>query len=263
MTGFSTRRWRASSARCERRGDPSRRSSSRARRSPSLWELLSSLTTNSFGRSRWMADGSSAACGLARSFNDRSPPPCARSPGDCAGFSVAERFLKPHYLFRPSQAARRLIQGLRGNTPGSAEVRLPWGLRLRVDPRESIGGAIWRLGLYDLAVSEALWRLTTPGDLAVDVGANLGHMAGILALRAGPSGRVLAFEPHPDVFADLVENVVLVAGDPRTAPVEALPLALGDTEGGGYLDGGDPSSGKRGLAPRLGFAAEGVPVDIT
>lgn len=176
---------------------------------------------------------------------------------------MAERFLKPHYLFRPSQAARRLLQALRRTPPGSAEVLLPWGLRLRVDPKESIGGAIWRLGLYDLAVSEALWRLTTPGDLVVDVGANLGHMAGILALRAGPSGRVLAFEPHPAVFADLVANVGLVAADPRTAPVEALPLALGDTEAVGYLDGGDPSSGNRGLARLVDSAAAGFPVEIT
>ena len=58
-------------------------------------------------------------------------------------------------------------------------VHLPWGLQLRIDPRESIGSAVWRLGLYDLAVSETLWRLTSPGDLTVDVGANIGHMTSI------------------------------------------------------------------------------------
>lgn len=175
---------------------------------------------------------------------------------------MRERFFKPHYLFRPSQAARRLIQTL-GRTPESATVRLPWGLRLRIDPRESIGSAIWRLGLYDLAVSEALWRLTSPGDLTVDVGANLGHMAGILALRAGPAGRVLAFEPHPGVFADLVENVRLAATDPRTAPIEDFPLAVGDAEGMGNLDCGDGFAANRGLARLAGPESAGIPVRIT
>jgi FkbM family methyltransferase len=176
---------------------------------------------------------------------------------------VRERFFKPQYLFRPSQAARRLLQALRGGTPGSATVRLPWGLPLRIDPRESIGGAIWRLGLYDLAVSEALWRLTSPGALTVDVGANLGHMAGILALRAGPAGRVLAFEPHPEVFADLVENVRLAATDPRTAPIEAFPLAVGDAEGTGNLDCGDGFASNRGLARLASPESAGIPVRIT
>jgi FkbM family methyltransferase len=176
---------------------------------------------------------------------------------------MTEGLFKPHYLCRPSQAARRLVQALRGTTPESTEVKLPWGLNLRVDPRESIGSAIWRLGLYDLAVSEALWRLTTPGDLAVDIGANLGHMTGILALRAGPAGRVLAFEPHPGVFADLVENAGLADADPRTAPIETIQAAVGHVEGTGYLDCGDPSSANRGLARLVGPEDKGIPVRVT
>ncbi|HEV7503804.1 MAG TPA: FkbM family methyltransferase [Thermoanaerobaculia bacterium] len=176
---------------------------------------------------------------------------------------MKERFFKPHYLFRPSQAARRFFQALRRTAPESATVKLPWGLHLRIDPRESIGSAVWRLGLYDLAVSEALWRLTSPGDLTVDVGANLGHMAGILALRAGPAGRVLAFEPHPGVFADLAENVRLAATDPRTAPIEAFPLAVGDAEGMGNLDCGDGFALNRGLARLAASESAGIPVRIT
>jgi FkbM family methyltransferase len=171
--------------------------------------------------------------------------------------------LKPHYLFRPSQAVRRLLQALRGTNPESAQVRLPWGLQFRIDPRESIGSAVWRLGLYDLAVSETLWRLTTPGDLTVDVGANLGHMTGILALRAGPTGRVLAFEPHPDVFTDLVANARLAAADPRTAPIEAFRTALGAAEGTGQLATGDHFATNRSIARLVEDEEEGIPVRIT
>lgn len=184
-------------------------------------------------------------------------------PTQSVNTPLREGLFKPHYLFRPSQAVRRAIQALRGAPPPSATVTLPWGIRLRIDPRESIGGAVWRLGLYDLAVSEALWRLTAPGDLAVDVGANLGHMTGILALRAGPGGRVLAFEPHPGVFAELQTNVALTAADARTAPIGAFARAVGAAEGIGRLDCGDPLSENRGLARLVGSGQEGVAVPIT
>lgn len=179
------------------------------------------------------------------------------------GAPVEEGLLKPHYRHRPGQALRRLLQTLSGSPPPSAEVVLPWGLRLKVDPRESIGGGIWRLGLYDLAVSEALWRLTAPGDLAVDVGANLGHMTGILALRAGPSGRVLAFEPHPGVHAELRENAARAGADRRTAPIEVFAQALGAAAGVGHLDCGDPGSDNRGLARLVAAGGGGLPVPVT
>jgi FkbM family methyltransferase len=161
--------------------------------------------------------------------------------------------LKPHYLFRPRQALQRLVhaqppRSAAGVPPEPVEVMLPWGLPLRVDPEEEVGRAIYRLGLYDLAVSEALWRLTDPGDLAVDVGANLGHMTGLLALRAGPSGCVLAFEPHPAVFADLEANMALARRDSRAAPVDLLRAALSDAPGTAGLNPGDDFATNRGLA---------------
>ena len=162
---------------------------------------------------------------------------------------TAERLLKPHYLFRPRQALQRLVRARRPGGPTRlVEVALPWGLPLRVDPEEEVGGAIYRLGLYDLAVSEALWRLTDPGDLAVDAGANLGHMTGLLALRAGLSGRVLAFEPHPAVFADLEANMALLRKDPRAAPVDLVRAALSDAAGTQRLDPGNDFQANRGLA---------------
>ncbi len=50
-------------------------------------------------------------------------------------------------------------------------------------------------------------NLLAPGDVVVDVGANIGVFSLISALRVGPAGRVIAFEPHPRAFARLVRNV--------------------------------------------------------
>lgn len=111
---------------------------------------------------------------------------------------------------------------------------LPWGLSLAIRPREQIGAAVARRGVFDLTVSETLYRLTDPGDLAVDVGANIGHMTSILALRVGPSGRVIAFEPHPQIYAHLQSNAALWCGA-HTGRVELRRLALSDRSGRGSL----------------------------
>ncbi len=61
---------------------------------------------------------------------------------------------------------------------------------MRVRPAEGVGRSLWRLGVYDLVTCELCWRLLDPGETAVDVGANIGVVTGLLARRAGPAGEV-------------------------------------------------------------------------
>lgn len=135
---------------------------------------------------------------------------------------------KPEYWFRPEQVVRRVARQWGRHEPVE-EVRLPWGMRLRIRPGEIIGRAIWQTGLYDLAVSETIARLLKPGDRAIDAGANLGYMSGIMAWRVGERGQVWSFEPHPELVAELRANVGLWAQ--AGAAVRVLGQALGETEG--------------------------------
>jgi FkbM family methyltransferase len=48
-----------------------------------------------------------------------------------------------------------------------------------------------------------------PGDVVVDVGANIGDTSIVCAQAVGATGMVYAFEPHPRVYSWLVENVRL------------------------------------------------------
>jgi FkbM family methyltransferase len=52
-------------------------------------------------------------------------------------------------------------------------------------------------------------RLLRPGQLVLDVGANVGYYALSAAMRVGPGGRVVAFEPGPAAAARLRENAAL------------------------------------------------------
>jgi len=55
------------------------------------------------------------------------------------------------------------------------------------------------LGDLEVPVQEALHRTVAPGAIVFDVGANIGFFALLAARLAGPGGRVVAFEPVPEV----------------------------------------------------------------
>jgi FkbM family methyltransferase len=175
---------------------------------------------------------------------------------------VIDRILKPHYVYRPTQAGRRFLHALSGSRPSSAVVTLPWGLPLRIDATEDVGRSIWNLGVHDLAVSETLWRLLGHGDLALDVGANIGHMTSLMAWRTGPGGRVLAFEPHPEVFRQLAENVALFGRHRSAATVECFPVAMGAAAGASFLECTDYFATHHGTA-RLTDHETPIPVRVT
>ena len=67
----------------------------------------------------------------------------------------------------------------------------------------------------------------TPGMLALDVGANVGFFTLLLSRRAGPTGRVLAFEPDLANLSMLRRNVAIN----QCGNVEVCALALGNENG--------------------------------
>jgi FkbM family methyltransferase len=166
---------------------------------------------------------------------------------------------KPWYVYRPRQLVRRAARSLAA-PPECATVRLPWGVELAVDPRETIGRALWTTGVYDIAVSELLYRLTPPGAVAVDAGANVGYMTGLLAVRAGPGGVVYAFEPHPTVADQLRENAARIARHPSAARVVVCAAALSDAPGEVRLVQPDGFAANHGLG-RVGDGPAGIPVE--
>jgi FkbM family methyltransferase len=160
---------------------------------------------------------------------------------------LADYLNKPEYLFRPSQGIRRLGRALRPSAR-TAVVRLPWGHCLRVRTGETIGGAIWTTGVYDLAVSEVLWRLIEPAETVVDAGANIGYMTSLMARRAGRHGTAWAFEPHPEVFAELEASLRLWETSGGIAHVRLRQAGLSDRGGEAMLVEGAEFGANRGTA---------------
>lgn len=104
---------------------------------------------------------------------------------------------------------------------GECEV---WGLRFGARTFERwLYLRMHRLGRMGRDERAALERIVRPGMTVLDVGGNLGLYTVLLSRLVGPAGRIISFEPDPDLFALLQKNCA--ANGCRN--VEAHNLALG------------------------------------
>jgi FkbM family methyltransferase len=155
---------------------------------------------------------------------------------------------KPWYVYRPHQLARRLVSSIAAPPPGHQLMPVSWGVELWADPTEHVGRSIYTTGVFDLAVSEVLFRLVEPDDLSIDAGANLGYMSLIAAIRSGVGGRVMAFEPNPHVAKWFRKNIEQAREQYDMAPVELRATALGAAPGTATLVLPETSAANDGLA---------------
>src|ERR1700694_2916484 len=112
---------------------------------------------------------------------------------------------RPEYLFRQRQMIRRLKR-IGKARPELLDVKLQWVAVVTIHTGEKIGAAIYYYGISDKVVSEAIWRLLDRSEVAVEIGANIGQNCSLMAVKTGIAGRVLAFEPHPEIFGELKRN---------------------------------------------------------
>lgn len=96
------------------------------------------------------------------------------------------------------------------------------GMRFIVEPGIGFNYAVGS----DAAAPRFFERHVRAGMTVVDVGANRGQMALLFAALVGPTGRVVAFEPAPAVFASLARNVRLNLLE----RVQAIQAAVSDRE---------------------------------
>lgn len=144
---------------------------------------------------------------------------------------VLGQLAKPWYVWRPWQLIRRASAALKPPRSGFRSLPAAWGIPVIADPSKTIGRSLFTTGIYDLAVSEVLARLIKPGDTVVDAGANVGYMTLLAAVASGSSGRVLAWEPHPELFTVLGRNVASLHTRGGGAKIVIRNAALGAESG--------------------------------
>ncbi len=179
--------------------------------------------------------------------NDPSPPPFgafAPNAAQAAIIALAQRSRLKRGAFRPMLS--RLVNLLRA---GPVDVRYQ-GAAFRFYHQASATerGALFNPD-YNLEELDFL-RAHTPADgVFVDVGANVGTYAMVLARHLGGSGKVIAIEPHPVTHARLAFNraasgftqVVLIAAAAGPADGELMIETDGDNLGASHIVSGKGS----------------------
>ena len=138
----------------------------------------------------------------------------------------------------PNHPGKRTLQQLLLRRVVRAGVRpFPWRVRngavLALTPLEgfaphwTMGWTCLLTGEWEPHVERCVRSLLRPGDRAVDVGANLGYFAAVMAQAVGPEGRVWAFEPVPETY----ERLELARELNGFMQLRTRRLALGRTAG--------------------------------
>ncbi len=83
------------------------------------------------------------------------------------------------------------------------------GVTYEFDLRELIDSTIYYEGAWEPDTVAALRRLVKPGHTVLDIGANMGCHALLMAQLVGETGRVIAFEPMSAAYARLQRNIGL------------------------------------------------------
>jgi FkbM family methyltransferase len=101
------------------------------------------------------------------------------------------------------------------------------GYMFPIDPGTIIGWHIHFFGSYEPEVRAEIRRWLSPGASAVDIGANVGWHALLMATIVGPAGHVYAFEPNESTRARL--SAAIDANGLRQITID--PRALSDRIG--------------------------------
>jgi FkbM family methyltransferase len=182
--------------------------------------------------------------GMAPANDPASPPFGAFAPtrAQAAVIALAHRSRLKRGAFRPMLS--KLVNRLRA---GPVDMQYQ-GASFRFYHQASATerGALFNPD-YNLDELDFLRARTPPGGVFVDVGANVGTYAMVLARHVGASGKVIAIEPHPITHARLAFNraasgfsqVHLVAAAAGPSDGELMIETDGDNLGASHIVSGD------------------------
>ena len=136
--------------------------------------------------------------------NDQTPPPFgafAPTPAQAAIIALAHRSGLKRGVFRPWLS--RLIDLIRSGPIDTHYQGATFRLHHLASATER--GALFNPD-YNIEELDFLRAHTRLGGVFIDVGANVGTYAMVLAQHVGPGGKVVAIEPHPVPFGRLAFN---------------------------------------------------------
>jgi FkbM family methyltransferase len=157
---------------------------------------------------------------------------------------------------------------LKSSVLGPARVEVERGISFFLDPRDLVPSVILKTGEWQPEIWDSIATALPEGGVFYDVGAHIGYFSMKAALRAGPAGRVVSFEPNPETVALLRDNAranhfdnVVVEPIACTEREETLTLyAAGEANTGASSLSADNATIQRGQTPKP-YSVRGRPID--
>jgi FkbM family methyltransferase len=87
--------------------------------------------------------------------------------------------------------------------------RTTFGSIMRIDLRDIIQRIIFFFNIFEPEITEYVKHALSPGDIFIDIGANVGYYSLLAGKLVGSTGKVFAFEASPRIFAMLQDNLKL------------------------------------------------------
>lgn len=127
----------------------------------------------------------------------------------------------------PDWFASRLQHGVLPEGGRTIRYRNDDGILFDLDIDEYIQKRIYLYQYYEPECVRAARRFMPVGGVVIDVGSNIGQYSLLAAKLLGRSGRVIAFEPNPDVLRLLRHHIEINDFD----NIEVIPCAVSDVDG--------------------------------
>jgi FkbM family methyltransferase len=135
---------------------------------------------------------------------------------------LARRY--PLYSGCGSLANSAALRRLAGDSDESVWSRVPGG-EVLASLDDYVGRSAFYVGDLDRKITWVCSRIVRPGDVVLDVGANIGMVTVWLSRLVGLNGRVHSFEPNPV----LCERLIAAVDRNQLSNVQLHPFALGPT----------------------------------
>ena len=101
-----------------------------------------------------------------------------------------------------------------------------------INTRSYLEWTLFFYGVYEEQIQQLFKQYLIPGDIALDVGSNIGIHTLCMAKLVGPSGIVISFEPHKDIYTRQVNNLTLN----QATNVKALQIGLSNKNATAFLE---------------------------
>jgi FkbM family methyltransferase len=102
--------------------------------------------------------------------------------------------------------------------------RTAFGAKIAGNTKDVLQRYICYFGVWEPTLTHWIGTRLRPGDVFIDVGANIGYFSLLASRRVGQTGKVVALEASPEIFKHLNRNLALS----KCTNVRALNLAVSD-----------------------------------